>query len=264
MRVRLDGQIALVTGGDSGLGREIAIQFAKAGASVAINYEHDEAYAMEVVGEIELAGGRSFCAHCDVSDESDVEKLFRSVVEAFGGLDILVATCGMPDDAETIEMTAAKRDALVDISQMHHFLCSSTAVRIFRGQGPQGHSRATGVILCMCPLHEAAGGDGDALAKPGLSVAMQTLAREVAPEKIRINGVAHGATATPSTDDAGKDDGRKILEMIPYGRLGVPIDVARVAVFLASDLADYVVGTTIFVDGGMALSRSPMGRPDEN
>jgi glucose 1-dehydrogenase len=257
MDIRLDGQVALVTGGDSGIGRGIAILFAQAGAAVVVNYHKAEDKARQVVAEIEGAGGRAVVAQGDVSQEADVARVFDEAVAAFGGIDILVANSGRQKDAPIADMTLEQWQGVIDTNLTGQFLCARAAIRLFRSQGKRGSSRALGKILCMSSVHQLipwAGHVNYAASKGGIAMLMQTLAQEVAGERIRVNGIAPGAIRTPINEAQTEGEaGQKLLELIPYGRIGDPEDVARAALFLASDMADYIVGTTLFVDGGMAL-----------
>ena len=256
MDVRLDGQIALVTGGSSGLGRAIALEFAEAGADVVVNYHSNADEAAEVVREIEKAGGRATAVKANVGDEAEVEKLFAAV-DQFGGLDILVANSGIQKDAAISEMSLEDWRAVIDVNLTGQFLCARAALKRFRSQGNRGRARANGNILCMSSVHEVipwAGHVNYAASKGGVAMLMRSLAQEVAGEKIRINGLAPGAIKTPINEEATTGPERKeLLKLIPYGRVGDPEDVARLALFMVSDFADYMVGSTVFIDGGMTL-----------
>ena len=257
MNIKLNDQVALVTGGDSGIGRAICIAFAAAGAKVVVNYNSSEDKANDVVQEIERAGGQARAVQCDVSSEDDVERLFRETDDAFGGLDILVANSGIQKDAPFADMSLKDWKTVLDVNLTGQFLCARAAVRRFRAQGNRGRMRANGVILCMSSVHETipwAGHVNYAASKGGMGMFMRSLAQEVAQERIRVNGIAPGAIRTPINEDATEGDaGRKLLELIPYGRIGEVADVANLALFMASDLADYMTGATVYVDGGMSL-----------
>jgi glucose 1-dehydrogenase len=255
MHIDLKGQTAIVTGASSGLGRASAIAFAKAGARVVVNYNSSADKADEVVAEIEQAGGEAFACEADTSDEAAVLKMFDETVERFGGIDIVFANAGMQKDASYADMTLEDWKRVIDVNLTGQFLVSREAVRRFRKQGDRGVSRAIGKILFMSSVHEVipwAGHANYAASKGGSGMLMRTLAQEVAGDRIRVNGIARGAIATAINADATEDQD-KLLELIPYGRIGDPEDVARTALFLVSDAADYIVGSTLTIDGGMSL-----------
>jgi len=255
MHIDLTGQVAIVTGASSGLGRASAIAFAKAGAKVAVNYNSSADKARAVVEEIEQAGGEAFACEADTSDEAAVLKLFDETVARFGGVDIVFANAGMQKDAPYAELSLEDWKRVIDVNLTGQFLVSREAVRRFRGQGDRGVSRAAGKILFMSSVHEVipwAGHANYAASKGGSGMLMRTLAQEVAGDRIRVNGIAPGAIATEINADATADQD-KLLELIPYARIGNPDDVARAALFLASDAADYIVGSTLTIDGGMSL-----------
>ena len=256
MDIRLNEQVALITGGDSGLGRAIALQFAEAGAAVVVNYHSAEDKAAAVVAEITRGGGRARAVQGDMAQEADVERLFAATIDSFGGLDILVANSGIQKDAPITEMTLDAWRAVLDLNLTGQFLCARAAIKRFRQQGPR-KARAIGNILCMSSVHERipwAGHVNYAASKGGVAMLMQTLAQEVAGEHIRVNAIAPGAIRTPINSAATEGEaGKRLLKLIPYGRIGDPVDVAKAALFLVSDAADYIVGATLFVDGGMTL-----------
>ena len=255
MHIDLTGQAAIVTGASSGLGRASAIAFAKAGAKVAVNYNSSADKAHEVVEAIEQAGGEAFACRADTSDEAAVLKLFDETVERYGGVDIVFANAGMQKDAAYADLTLEDWKRVIDVNLTGQFLVSREAVRRFRKQGDRGFSRAIGKILFMSSVHEVipwAGHANYAASKGGSGMLMRTLAQEIAGDRIRVNGIAPGAIATEINEDATADQD-KLLELIPYGRIGDPEDVARAALFLVSDAADYIVGSTLTIDGGMSL-----------
>jgi len=257
MKLKLKDQVVLVTGGDSGIGRAISLAFADEGARVVVNYNSSEEKADEVVRQIADNGGRAIAVQCNVSSETDVERLFADTIQAFGGLDILVANSGVQKDAAFADMSLDEWKGVLDVNLTGQFLCARAAVRRFREQGNRGRMRANGVILCMSSVHETipwAGHVNYAASKGGLGMFMRSLAQEVARDGIRVNSIAPGAIRTPINEDATEGDaGKKLLELIPYGRIGDAVDVANLALFMASDLADYMTGSTVYVDGGMSL-----------
>ncbi|HEX8445158.1 MAG TPA: SDR family oxidoreductase [Sphingomonas sp.] len=259
MSGRLDGHVVLVTGASSGIGLGVAEAMADAGAAVAINYRSHREPADDLVARITGKGGRAVAIAADVSDEADVARLFDETVSAFGRIDILVANSGIQKDAAIADMTLADWNAVIDVNLTGQFLCSREALRRFRSQPADTRpARSAGVIISMSSVHEIipwAGHVNYATAKGGIRMMVRSLAQEVAGDGIRVNAIAPGAIRTPINQDAWDTPEalEKLLRLIPYGRIGEPEDVARAAVWLASDEADYITGTTLFVDGGMAL-----------
>ena len=255
----LADQRAIVTGASSGIGEGIALAFGHAGASVIVNYRSQPDEADRVVGEIVAQGGKAFAVQADISQPDDCRRLFDEAVRQMGGLDILVANAGIQRDAAFAEMTLDQWRAVLDVNLTGQFLCAQEAVRCFRRQGHGGsRSPALGRIVFISSVHQRipwAGHANYATAKGGLKLLMQSMAQELAHEKIRVNAIAPGAIRTAINRSAWETEAaeRSLLELIPYGRIGAPADVAKAAVWLASDLSDYVVGTTLFVDGGMVL-----------
>ncbi|MCZ7457085.1 SDR family oxidoreductase [Streptomyces sp. WMMC940] len=255
----LKGQKALVTGANSGIGKATAIALGRAGADVVVNFVAGQEAADAVVKEITAAGVRAYAHEADVSDEEQVVAMTRRMVEEFGTIDILVANAGLQRDAALTEMTLAQWQKVIDVNLTGQFLCAREAVKEFlrRGVVPEV-SRAAGKIVCMSSVHQIipwAGHVNYASSKGGVQMMMETLAQELAPKKIRVNAVAPGAIKTPINTDAWDtpDAERDLLTLIPYARVGEPDDIAHAVAVLASDLMDYVVGTTLYVDGGMTL-----------
>jgi glucose 1-dehydrogenase len=211
------------------------------------------------VTEIERCGGDALPIQADVSDEAQVEAMFRAHLERFGRVDILVANAGLQRDAAFAEMTIADWNIVIAVNLTGQFLCCRAAVRAMARTGPVACvSRAAGKIICMSSVHQQipwAGHVNYAASKGGVMLMMQSLAQEVAPMRIRVNAIAPGAIRTPINRDAWAtpEAARALLQLIPYGRIGEPEDIAKAAVWLASDESDYITGTTIVVDGGMLL-----------
>ncbi|SDT97660.1 glucose 1-dehydrogenase [Pseudomonas mandelii] len=254
MQISLDQQVALITGASSGIGAGAAKALAAAGAAVVINYHSQAEPAEELARQINAEGGRAIAIGADVSKEEDVERLFALTLEAFGSLDILVANSGMQKDAKAVDMTLADWNQVIGVNLTGQFLCARAALRIFNRQGiREGVSRAAGKIIHMSSVHQRipwAGHVNYAASKGGVDMLMQTLAQEVSHQRIRINGIAPGAIRTDINRDANEE---QLLKLIPYGRVGEVEDIANAVVFLASDASDYIVGTTLFIDGGMSL-----------
>ena len=257
MQCRLDGQVAIVTGASSGIGNGVARALAQAGAAVAINYNRHNEPAEALAREIAEAGGRAIAVGADVSDEAAVIRLFDDTVSTFGGVDIVVANSGMQKDAPSAEMTLDDWNKVIGVNLTGQFLTAREAIRRFTAQGDRGTSRALGKIICMSSVHEVipwAGHVNYAASKGGIALMMRTLAQEVAPKRIRINAIAPGAIRTAINEaETQGEAAERLLTLIPYKRIGAAEDIANAAVFLASDMSDYVVGATLFVDGGMTL-----------
>ncbi len=254
MQISLEQQVALITGASSGIGAGVATALAAAGAAVVINYNSQAAPAEELARQINADGGRAIAIGADVSKEDDVERLFALTLNAFGSLDILVANSGLQKDAPAVDMTLADWNAVINVNLTGQFLCARAALRIFNQQGVRkGVSRAAGKIIHMSSVHQRipwAGHVNYAASKGGVDLLMQTLAQEVSHQRIRINGIAPGAIRTAINREVDEED---LLKLIPYGRVGDVEDVANAVLFLASDASDYIVGTTLFIDGGMSL-----------
>ena len=258
MQISLDQQVALVTGASSGIGAAAAKALADAGAAVVLNYNVQAAPAEELARQIIAEGGRAIAIGADVSKEEDVERLFSKTLEAFGSLDILIANSGMQKDANAVDMSLADWNQVIGVNLTGQFLCARAALRIFNKQGVrEGVSRAAGKIIHMSSVHQRipwAGHVNYAASKGGIDMLMQTLAQEVSHQRIRINGIAPGAIRTAINRTATEGAAaQELLKLIPYGRIGDVEDIAKAVVFLASDASDYIVGTTLFIDGGMSL-----------
>lgn len=255
----LQNQKALVTGGSSGIGEGCALALGAAGASVVVNYHSDAEEAERVVAAIQAAGSEAFAIKADVSKEDEVQAMFAEAIKRFGTFDILVNNAGMQQDAPFHEMTLKQWELVIGVNLTGQFLCAREAVREFlrRGVVPEV-SRAAGKIICMSSVHEVipwAGHVNYASSKGGIMQLMKSMAQELAPKKIRVNSIAPGAIKTPINRAAWETPAAldNLLKLIPDGRIGEPEDIARAAVWLASDQSDYITGATIFVDGGMTL-----------
>ena len=255
----LKGQKALVTGANSGIGEAVAKGLAAAGAAVVVNYVVDPTAAERVVAEIRAAGGTAMALQADVADEAQVEGMFARMIETWGTIDILVNNAGLQRDAKLVDMTLQQWNTVISVNLTGQFLCARAAAREFLRRGiVASTSCAAGKIICMSSVHEVipwAGHVNYAASKGGVMLLMKTLAQELAPHRIRVNSIGPGAIRTPINHDAWAtpDAERKLETLIPEGRVGDPSDVAKAAVWLASDLSDYVTGVTLFVDGGMTL-----------
>jgi glucose 1-dehydrogenase len=256
----LERHIALVTGASSGLGRAAAIALGRAGAAVGVNHLPGEAdHADGVVREIERHGGRARTVCADVTRERDVEAMFAEIVEQFGTLHVLVNNAGIEDGGAFAKLTLAQWKRVIDVNLTGQFLCARAAVREFERRGMQPDvSCALGKIICMSSVHQTipwAFQTNYAASKGGVMMLVESMAQELARQRIRVNAIAPGAIRTPINRDEWETKNAldKLLELIPYGRIGEPADVAQAVLWLASDFSDYVNGTTVFVDGGMSV-----------
>ncbi|WP_405959029.1 SDR family oxidoreductase [Streptomyces sp. NBC_00868] len=255
----LRGQKALVTGANSGIGMATAIALGRAGADVVVNYVVGAEEAEKVVAQIKGFGVRAYAHEADVSDEDQVVAMVARMVEEFGTIDIMVANAGLQRDAAVMDMTLAQWQKVIDVNLTGQFLCAREAAKEFVRRGVVAEvSRAAGKIICMSSVHQIVPWSGHvnyASSKGGVGMLMETLAQELAPQRIRVNAVAPGAIRTPINRDAWATPEAEadLLRLIPYRRVGDPDDIANAVVAVASDLLDYVVGATLYVDGGMTL-----------
>ncbi len=255
----LKGQKALVTGANSGIGKGIAIALGHAGADVVVNYLSNDEEAERVLAEVNRCGRQGYLHRADISKEDQVQTMFKKMYQEFGTIDILVNNAGIQKDAPFDQMTLADWNLVLNINLTGQFLCSREAIREFKRRGVRKEvSCSAGKIICVSSVHEVipwAGHVNYAASKGGVMLMMKSIAQEVAPYRIRVNSVCPGAIRTPinmnawNTPEAYQD----LMKLIPYKRIGEAEEIGRAAVWLASDDADYVTGTSIFVDGGMTL-----------
>jgi glucose 1-dehydrogenase len=260
MENKLKEQVAIITGASSGIGAGVAKAMAAAGAKVVINYPVDAAREMaeQVKNDIAALGGVAITYKTDVSKEDEVKQMFRDVISQFGTVDILVNNAGLQKDAPFTEMTLEQWNFVLGVNLTGQFLCAREAIREFVRRGVNGKSKSAGKIICMSSVHEVipwAGHANYAASKGGVMLLMKTIAQEFAAKRIRINSIAPGAIQTPINHDAWDtaEHLQTLLKLIPQKRIGTVEDIGNAAVWLASDDADYVNGTTLFVDGGMTL-----------
>lgn len=257
-------QTVLVTGASSGIGQGIAIAFGRLGANVIINYHSDEAGAGNTLKQVEAGGGKGLVIKANAGDEGDVKLMFDKGIAAFGRINVLIANAGIQQDSAFASMTIEQWNKVINTNLTGHFLCAREAIRHFEtigaGSGPAAGNEtpAIGNIIFMSSVHDIIPWSGHvnyASSKGGILMLMKSLALEVAPKKIRVNAISPGAIATDINQDVWSDETKKkeLMKLIPYKRIGLPEDVAKVAVWLASADSDYVTGTTIYVDGGMTL-----------
>lgn len=249
MQFDLNERVALVTGGSRGIGRAIALALAGAGARVIVNYKGNTAAAEAAAGAIEAAGGRALAIQADITDQAQVDQLFKQALDAYGRLDILVNNAGITRDTLLLRMKDDDFDAVLNTNLRGAFLCTRAALR------PMMRARS-GRIITITSVVGLIGNPGQAnyaAAKAGLIGFTKSIAREVASRNITVNAVAPGYIETELTDVLNDQQRSTILEHIPLGRLGQPEDVAGLVCFLASDQACYITGQTIAVDGGMVM-----------
>ncbi len=256
---RLEGKVAVVTGASGGIGQAIALAMGHEGARVVINYHSNEESAEQLKSQLEEAGTEAVVVQADTGNPEDVARLFKAATDNFGTVDILVSNAGIQQDANFLDMTLEQWQQVIDTNLTGYFLCAQAAAKEFvkRKIDPK-EKMAAGHILFISSVHDIipwAGHVNYATAKGGVLMLMKTLAQELAPDKIRVNSIAPGAIKTAINQEVWETKkGRKdMLSLIPYGRIGEPEDVAKVAVWLATDEADYITGTTLYVDGGMTL-----------
>ena len=255
----LKGQKALVTGASSGIGKAVAIALGNAGADVVVNYVGADSAANAVASAISDSGVKALPIQADVSQESQVKAMFAEMLKDFGTIDILVSNAGLQKDAALEDMTLAQWNTVIGVNLTGQFLCAREAVREFKRRGVVREvSVSAGKIICMSSVHETipwAGHVNYAASKGGVMLMMKSIAQEVAPYRIRVNSICPGAIRTPINTSAWStpEAYQSLMTLIPYKRIGEPDDIGRVAVFLASDQADYINGASIFVDGGMTL-----------
>jgi glucose 1-dehydrogenase len=257
--VSLAGQPALVTGANSGIGRAVALALAAAGADVVVNYVADQSAAEDVAHLIERSGRRAMAVKADVSREDEVAAMFAKAIDHFGTLHIAVNNAGLQRDAPFSEMTLEQWNQVIGVNLTGQFLCAREAVREFRRRGLVHEvSGAAGKLIFMSSVHQEipwAGHVNYAASKGGVMQLMRSVAQEVAPFAIRANAVAPGAIRTAINRPAWETPRayRDLMTLVPYKRIGEPEDIGAAVAWLVSDAADYVTGTTLFVDGGMSL-----------
>jgi glucose 1-dehydrogenase len=230
-----------------------------AGADVVVNYNRDQGEAEAIVEEVRRCGANAYAHCCNVADEADVKAMFARMLEEFGTIDILVNNAGLQQDAPLEEMTLDQWNKVIGVNLTGQFLCAREAVREFKRRGVRPDiSCSAGKILCISSVHDIipwAGHVNYAASKGGVSLLMKSIAQEVAPHRIRVNAISPGAIRTPinmaawATPEAYAE----LMKLVPYKRIGEVDDIARAAVWLASDDSDYVTGATLYIDGGMTL-----------
>lgn len=259
MTTQTANQTVLVTGASSGIGQGIAIAFGQQGANVIINYHSDEEGANFTLEQILKVGGKGFIYKADVGKEDEVISMFKQAVDKYKTLDVLINNAGIQADSPFADMTFEQWNKVIGTNLSGQFLCAREAIKQFQNKKQSSaEGKAIGNIIFISSVHDIipwAGHVNYASSKGGILMLMKSLALEIAPKKIRVNGISPGAIATDINDEVWKDEEKKkeLMKLIPYKRIGLPEDIAKVAVWLASHESDYITGTTIYVDGGMTL-----------
>jgi NAD(P)-dependent dehydrogenase (short-subunit alcohol dehydrogenase family) len=251
--MRLEGKKALITGaGSYGIGRAIALAFAREGADVAVHYHSRPEVAASVVEDVEAQGRRSFSIQADLGEAEVCRQLVRDATERLGGLDIVVTAAAAIHRRSILEITDAEWDHMMALNLRGTFACATEAARIMRGRGTKGRIIVIGSIVQQLAL---AGQIAYGTTKAGVAQLARGMAYELAPDGITVNTIAPGATLTDFNREHLSDPKVRASReaAIPMGRLGDPEDMAEAAVYLASPEAAYTTGITIFVDGGIML-----------
>ena len=250
----LENKVALITGSDSGMGQAMAVEFARAGAHVVVNYLEDEAGANETLRQVQAAGRRGLVVQADVSDPEAVARLFLSAQEVLGAPEILVNNAGIGSSGKPLhEVDDQEWDRVLRVDLYGPFYCCREFIQRRKQLGGRGK------IINITSVHEDIPSPGNAAygaAKGGLRNLTRSLALELAKDRINVNNIAPGLIHTPMTQARVEDPAkmREELPRIPWNRPGEPWEVARLAVYLASDDADYVTGQTFTIDGGLEMN----------
>jgi 3-oxoacyl-[acyl-carrier protein] reductase len=247
--MNLEGKTALVTGASRGIGREIALELARQGANVAVNFAGSEAKANEVVDEIKALGREAFTIQCDVSNSEQVTSMVKETVDRFGKLDILVNNAGITRDNLLMRMKEEEWDDVININLKGVFLCTKAVTR-------QMMKQRNGRIINIASIVGVSGNPGQAnyvAAKAGVIGLTKTTAKELASRNITVNAIAPGFITTDMTDKLTEEVKTEMLKQIPLARFGEPKDIAKVTAFLASDDSSYMTGQTLHIDGGMVM-----------
>lgn len=247
--MKLQGKTAIVTGASRGIGREIALELARQGANVTVNYAGSEAKAIEVVEEIKALGQDAFAFQCDVSNTEAVGEMVKQTIEKFGSVDILVNNAGITKDNLLMRMKEDEWDDVININLKGVFLCTKAVTR-------QMMKQRSGRIINISSIVGVSGNPGQAnyvAAKSGVIGLTKTTAKELSSRGITVNAVAPGFITTDMTDKLNEEVKAEMLKQIPLARFGEPKDIANVVVFLASEDSRYMTGQTLHVDGGMVM-----------
>ncbi|WP_059170106.1 3-oxoacyl-[acyl-carrier-protein] reductase [Bacillus sp. FJAT-27445] len=247
--MKLEAKSALVTGASRGIGREIALELARQGANVVINFAGSEAKANEVAEEIKAMGREAFAIQGDVSNSDAVAAMVKETVERFGTLDILVNNAGITRDNLLMRMKESEWDDVININLKGVFLCTKAVTR-------QMMKQRNGRIINIASIVGVSGNPGQAnyvAAKAGVIGLTKTAAKELSSRNINVNAIAPGFITTDMTDKLTEEVKAEMLKQIPLARFGEPGDIAKAVVFLASEDSSYMTGQTLHIDGGMVM-----------
>ncbi|WPK11982.1 3-oxoacyl-[acyl-carrier-protein] reductase [Lysinibacillus louembei] len=245
----LQNKTAVVTGASRGIGQAIALELAKQGAKVVVNYSGSEARAQQVVEQIQAAGGEAIAVQANVADAESVAQLMNKALETFGSIDILVNNAGITRDNLLMRMKEDEWDDVMNTNLKGVFLCTKAVTR-------QMMKQRSGRIINISSIVGVSGNAGQAnyvAAKAGVIGLTKTTAKELASRNILVNAIAPGFITTDMTDELSEELKQAMLAQIPLAKLGQPEDIAKTVVFFASDAANYITGQTLHVDGGMVM-----------
>lgn len=250
---QLDQKVAIITGSDSGIGRAIALLFAAEGASVVVNYAHAQAKAQEVLNQIEQKRGKAIVIQADIAQYQQATNLIQQTIDHFGRLDIMVNNAGMEIHNSFLDVTEEQFDRVIGVDLKGAFFCAQAAAR------EMVKRKIAGRIINISSVHEDLPMPKNApycCAKGGLRMMTRTICLELAPYNITVNNIAPGAVDTPIDADVKADPEKMkaLLGEIPLRRMGQPDEIARLALYLASDASAYVTGSTYIIDGGLTLN----------
>ncbi len=248
--MKLDNKVAIITGAASGIGQAIAITMAREGASVVVDYVGKPGTADDTVSQIQSAGGKALAVEADVSQPDQVANLVGQAVSTFGKLDIFVNNAGIEYKHPITEFPLDQWNKIIAVNLTGPFLCMQAAAKQMMTQGGPGR------IINISSVHQDLPMPTNApycASKGGLRMLMRTVAVELGPHGITVNNIGPGAVYTPIDADiqANPEMERALMAEIPVGRWGKPVEIANLAVFLASDDAAYITGSTYYIDGGM-------------
>lgn len=245
----LKDKVALVTGGSRGIGRAIALNLAKNGANIAINYSNSSEKAEKVLEEIKALGVNAISVKADVSNEEDVNNLVKTIEKELGKIDILVNNAGITKDNLLIRMKTEDFEDVIDVNLKGTFLCTKAVSRAMM-------KKKYGKIINITSVVGITGNTGQAnysASKAGVIGFTKSMAKELGSRGIRVNAVAPGFIDTEMTQVLSEEIKTTMINNIPLNSFGNPEDIANLVVFLASSSADYITGQVINVDGGMVM-----------